>query len=256
MLPALSMILAVSVCETGSAKKSDSSGNRWGIPKDGLWCKEGKPAAKKRASDSESITFASSIYNVPRQGVTKNFNAAVNLNGTGLVGVNGDKKVTYNNPRPQPNTDRNGEACSGRVGSVAGSAGICLTPFFSVAADPKYFSIGDVICVPGLEGKDIQVAPGKTVKHTGCLIVGDKGSAIKGENRFDFFTGTAEEKGSPFSEFADKKSCDKQFTVLRAGSSEATDKMNEIDRAWKMDEGTLAKRYQNSGSGRRVARRR
>ena len=91
----------------------------------------------------------------------------------------------------------------------------------------------------------MKVTPTRTVKHTGCLIVGDKGAAIKGENRFDFFTGTvAEGAANPFNEFADKKSCDHQFTVLRAGSSEADAKMAEIDQAWEMDSGTLKKRYQ------------
>ncbi|MBX2996625.1 MAG: hypothetical protein KF681_17535 [Bdellovibrionaceae bacterium] len=261
MLPALSIILIVSICETGSAKRSSSGGNRWGIPNDGLWCKDAKPkGAEKRKSDSDEQPFASTIYNVPRQGVTPNFRAAVTLNGTGLIGPQGDMKVTYNNSRPQKNVDRNGEPCAGKVGAVAGSAGICLTPFFTVAADPRYYSIGDVICIPEIENGskklEVPLTRGEKKTHSGCFIVADKGSAIKGENRFDFFTGTAPEKGNPLTDFADKKSCNQKFQVYRAGSEEATKRMNAIDKLWDMEEGSLAKRYQNAGSSRRVARRR
>jgi hypothetical protein len=103
------------------------------------------------------------------------------MNGTGLIGANGDTKVTYDNSRPQPNVAANGSRCEGSIGSVAGSGGMCLTPFFSVAADPSKYSIGDVICIPGLKGKKMKVTATRSVRHTGCLIVGDKGAAIKGE---------------------------------------------------------------------------
>ncbi|MFN7729644.1 MAG: 3D domain-containing protein [Bdellovibrio sp.] len=261
VLPALTLALIVSICETGSARRA-SGGNRWGIPADGIWCKDAKAPkkpGKKRSRDNEEVTLASSIYNVPRQGVTRSFGAAVRMNGTGLIGANGDTKVTYDNSRPQPNVAANGSRCEGSIGSVAGSGGMCLTPFFSVAADPSKYSIGDVICIPGLKGKKMKVTATRSVRHTGCLIVGDKGAAIKGENRFDFFTGTvAQGPANPFNEFIDKKSCAHQFTVHRAGSSEADAKMVEIDEAWQMDTGTLKKRYQagHQRAARIVASRR
>lgn len=61
----------------------------------------------------------------------------------------------------------------------------CLDPYFSVAADLKYYKVGDVIYVPRLVGA---VLPNGEV-HDGFLIVRDDGGGIKGPHRFDFFTG-------------------------------------------------------------------
>lgn len=66
-----------------------------------------------------------------------------------------------------------------------GVKGQCLDPYFSVAADLTYYSLGDVIFVPRLEGT---VLPNGEV-HDGYLIVRDTGTAIIGPQRFDFFTG-------------------------------------------------------------------
>lgn len=67
-----------------------------------------------------------------------------------------------------------------------GVKNICLDPFYSVAADLKYHHAGDVIYLPKLKG---QVLPSGR-SHSGYLIVRDRGGAIKGANRFDFFTGS------------------------------------------------------------------
>jgi len=61
----------------------------------------------------------------------------------------------------------------------------CLDPYFSVAADLKYYNVGDVIYIPRLVGA---VLPNGEV-HDGFLIVRDQGEGVQGPQRFDFFTG-------------------------------------------------------------------
>lgn len=72
----------------------------------------------------------------------------------------------------------------------------CLDPFFSVAADPKFYKFGDVIYVPSLVG--VELPDGQL--HDGYLIVRDTGGGIEGLNRFDFFTGYLNHlnKSNPF----------------------------------------------------------
>lgn len=61
-----------------------------------------------------------------------------------------------------------------------------LDPCPTLAADKRSYPTGAVIYIPYMRDK---VCPqtGKTVD--GCFIVGDVGSAIRGQGRFDFFTG-------------------------------------------------------------------
>lgn len=69
-----------------------------------------------------------------------------------------------------------------------GVRGICLDPFYTVAADMRHRRAGDVIYVPALVG---QVLPNGE-KHNGFLVVRDRGGAILGAHRFDFFSGSIE----------------------------------------------------------------
>lgn len=62
---------------------------------------------------------------------------------------------------------------------------ICLDPFFTVAADLNFYKAGDVIYVSVLEG--VKLPTGEV--HDGYMIVRDRGGAIKGANRFDFYSG-------------------------------------------------------------------
>lgn len=62
---------------------------------------------------------------------------------------------------------------------------ICLDPFYSVAADMAFHKPGDVIYVPKIDG--VKLPSGRV--HNGFLIIRDRGGAIKGQHRFDFFTG-------------------------------------------------------------------
>lgn len=78
----------------------------------------------------------------------------------------------------------------GTCETARGAAGRCLIPYMSVAADPRHFRMGDVIEMPAMRGKKIKMPDGVTIKHPGYFIVMDTGGAIKGPNRFDFFTGS------------------------------------------------------------------
>jgi 3D (Asp-Asp-Asp) domain-containing protein len=90
-----------------------------------------------------------------------------------------DTKKTILQPRFRLNKEFN--QCPQGMGAHQ----VCLDPYRSVAADPKFHKIGDVIYVPKL--KDQKLPNGET--HDGYLIVRDTGGNIKGEGRFDFFIG-------------------------------------------------------------------
>ncbi len=62
---------------------------------------------------------------------------------------------------------------------------ICLDPFFTVAADLNFYKPGDVIYVSTLKG--VKLPTGEV--HDGYMIVRDRGGAIKGNQRFDFYSG-------------------------------------------------------------------
>lgn len=66
-----------------------------------------------------------------------------------------------------------------------GVSNICLDPFYTVAADLNFYKAGDVIFIPQLKG--LSLLNGE--KHSGFMIVRDRGGAIKGSTRFDFYTG-------------------------------------------------------------------
>ena len=63
-----------------------------------------------------------------------------------------------------------------------------LDPCRTIAADQRreFYPIGTVIFIPVMRGK---ICPQSGKPVDGCFIVGDVGSAIKGEGRFDIFTG-------------------------------------------------------------------
>lgn len=66
-----------------------------------------------------------------------------------------------------------------------GVKNICLDPYYTIAADLNYYNAGDVIFVDAVKGTKL---PSGEV-HDGFFIVRDRGGAIKGANRFDFYTG-------------------------------------------------------------------
>ncbi len=62
---------------------------------------------------------------------------------------------------------------------------MCLDPYYTLAADYSQAPPGTVLYIEKLKGL---VLPDGT-KHTGLMIVRDKGEGIRGSGRFDFFTG-------------------------------------------------------------------
>lgn len=94
----------------------------------------------------------------------------------------------------------------------------CLDPFFSAAADLKFYSVGDVIFIPRLVGA---VMPNGEV-HDGYIIVRDAGGGVSGADRFDFFTGSlshlSRENTFAHLGFGDPKN---HFEFRRASESES-----------------------------------
>ncbi len=98
-----------------------------------------------------------------------------------------------------------------------GVKNICLDPYYTVAADLKYHNPGDVIFVEEMKGTKL---PNGEV-HDGFFIVRDRGGAIKGANRFDFYTGLLHYKNedNPFTSlgFSNEKA---SFPYRKATTSE------------------------------------
>lgn len=117
----------------------------------------------------------------------------------------------------------------GSCSTAFGASGECLIPFISVAADPRFYNMGDIIHMSSMAGRIITLPNKKTLKHPGYFIVHDTGGAIKGKKRFDFFTGSYDLDNSknPFGyigfddlKIIDEKSCDgKDFAVIPLGDS-------------------------------------
>lgn len=85
-----------------------------------------------------------------------------------------------------------------------GPGNVCLEPFYTLAADPVFYKSGDVIYIPALKGLFL---PNGDI-HDGFMVVRDQGGQIKGQDRFDFFTGFFhhEAESNPFTsiKLADK----------------------------------------------------
>lgn len=124
--------------------------------------------------------------------------------------------------------------------TAKGASGNCLIPYVSVAADPAYYQMGDIIEMPSMKGKEITLPSGRKMKHPGYFIVEDTGGAIRGRNRFDFFTGGHDmhNKHNAFGSQApentqmisqDDCSSRKSFTVIRRGSSKYRQSQVAID---------------------------
>ncbi|QDK36674.1 3D domain-containing protein [Bdellovibrio sp. NC01] len=146
------------------------------------------------------------------------FKKQVRMQGSGTL--SGNRILTYT-----------GKTVSlGSCDTALGAGGDCLIPYISVAADPRYYSIGDIIKMPNLKGKVMTLPNGKTFVHPGYLIVHDTGGAIKGRNRFDLFTGSMDPESrtnsfgysaSEATQMIDGTDCssNKQFTVIRRNSA-------------------------------------
>lgn len=107
------------------------------------------------------------------------------LQGSCFIQDEQGKKISYNVHSRQDGILRFVQTDVERCPYGLGASNICLDPYFSVAADLSLYKLGDVIYVPRVDG--IRLPNGEI--HDGYFIVRDKGGAIKGINRFDFFTG-------------------------------------------------------------------
>lgn len=98
-----------------------------------------------------------------------------------------------------------------------GVKNICLDPYYTVAADIDYHKAGEVIFVEAVKGTKL---PNGEV-HDGFFIVRDRGGAIKGANRFDFYTGLLHYKNedNPFTPLG-LSSESKSFNYRKATAEE------------------------------------
>lgn len=143
------------------------------------------------------------------------FKKAVKLQGSGKLN---DKTIL---------TASGDKIDTGDCKTAFGASGNCLIPYISVAADPHYHHMGDIIDMPGLRGTTIILPDGKKMIHPGYFIVEDTGGGIKGPNRFDIFTGSHDGAEAAQAlvkhtgdepELTSKSDCgsEKQFTTLKA----------------------------------------
>jgi 3D (Asp-Asp-Asp) domain-containing protein len=182
-------------------------------------------------------TATTSVYFVPHirdycptSKICPKFRRQVRMQGSGTLP--GNRVLTYT-----------GKTRSlGSCETAIGAAGKCLKPYISIAADPRYYSMGDIIQMPSMKGRVITLPNGKTMIHPGYFIVEDVGGAIKGPNRFDFFTGSAGltnamnsfgTKANKSTQLQDLNDCSsrKNFTAVRRGSYGNKTALAAIDKA-------------------------
>jgi hypothetical protein len=121
----------------------------------------------------------------------------------------------------------------------------CIVPFYSVAADP-HVPRGAIVEVEEFKNKTIYLPPNGIKKpHPELFMVGDRGSAItdrdhSSPNRFDFFTGSYEQKdkmnvfgnSSPDGDTQmDIKSCRNHVKVILPTDPDYPEKLKEIQQS-------------------------
>lgn len=116
--------------------------------------------------------------------VSRAFAAAAELQGTGKL-----KDGRIINIWGACSCDRS--PCFHFTGQQWGNAGTGrgLTPFRTVAADPKFVKLGSLLYIPALEGRRMPGrAPWGGYVHDGCVVADDTGGAIN-DNQLDLFVG-------------------------------------------------------------------
>jgi 3D (Asp-Asp-Asp) domain-containing protein len=106
------------------------------------------------------------------------------MQGSCVLEIEG-KLVSYNYYGEIEGSRRFSLVTQSRCQFGLGTKDICLDPFYTVAADPSFHDEGDVIFIPSVLGT---ILPNGEM-HSGFFVVRDRGEAIIGANRFDFFTG-------------------------------------------------------------------
>lgn len=119
------------------------------------------------------------------------------IQGQATITVNGVRRVINVSGR---NSQKWVLVPQARCSYGYGVRNLCLVPFVSIAADLDHHDPGDVIFVKALKGTKVPhpLKPQEWWTHDGYLVVTDRGGAIQGANRFDFFIGTADWRSSKF----------------------------------------------------------
>lgn len=107
------------------------------------------------------------------------------LQGSCLIVDEDGLSISINYVRNVNKIPRFVEVESERCPFGLGVQNLCLDPFFTVAADLNFFNPGEVLYIPALVG--VVLPNGR--RHQGYFVVRDRGGGIKGEHRFDFFSG-------------------------------------------------------------------
>lgn len=207
------MMAAFLLCLVSCAQDSTSDDNQV-IPT--IYYKPTFTTVAAKCSASEATPLLSTQGKPLAYLCPKDFDHCV-LQGSCFIQGKDAKKVSFNVHSRQDGVIRFVKTDVERCPFGLGAGNVCLDPYFSVAADLNYYELGDVIFVPRLVG--VILPTGET--HDGYLVVRDKGGAIKGINRFDFFTGflSPRDEQNIFSQlgFGDKKN---RFDFRKATETE------------------------------------
>jgi len=113
-------------------------------------------------------------------------NGAVNVEGTGVTRAG--KMIEHTGDVRSSNCP----SIFGDASPISGASHKCLIPFISVACDTSIYPFGTIFEIAMLDKVEIAMPPlGKNkMKHPKYVVCEDTGSAIKGANRFDFYTGS------------------------------------------------------------------
>jgi 3D (Asp-Asp-Asp) domain-containing protein len=135
------------------------------------------PAAQSETSACSSGIQGARIthYYIPR--VSDERDRRCRMEGTCVYELDGQEMIWNYGTRPEPRV-------TAQCPFGYGARSNCLEPCHSLAADLRYHKIGARIFIPDLVGKRC----GDRVLD-GIFTVADKGQAILGRNRFDFFLG-------------------------------------------------------------------
>jgi len=133
--------------------------------------------------------------------------------------IHPETKKEINQPRFKLNT------LSERCPQGMGVRNICLDPYRSIAADPRFHKIGDVIFIPKLRGQKL---PNDEI-HDGYMVIRDTGGRIKGKGRFDFFIGFDDWRGHLFTRLGLSDVETSRFEYLEA-TAEIAEKVRQFRR--------------------------